>query len=292
MHDAAGLGKSRTGAGEVRDRFIAHRLRRWVLTLIPAGRILLSWMKFRLTYQGNDVRLGLGDHLIGRGADCTVRLCDRLVSRHHALLQVAEEVVAIQDLGSRNGLQVNGRQLTERRELVAGDQLRIGDVDLLLVAGTSPRANATTAREESARPYEMLLLLGRLADKALALGNAVEAERILTHHLDHLLARSRGEDRPDDQVVEQALHYASELAEHTGTAKWLNFVFELCAAVDAHAPEDVVERLYASARRIQQPELRALAHYIDVHRARKHDMTPRQRFVLGRTEGLFRLLQS
>lgn len=249
-------------------------------------------MKFRLIFQGNDVRLGLGDHLIGRDSDCVIRLDDPLVSRHHAHLQVAADTATIQDLGSRNGIRVNGLRVSNSQELEPGDQLRIGAVELLLVSGARPLSNATTAKNASdGDPGEPLMLLGRLADKALTLGNVAEAERILGRRLASILAGSLDGRRPEDQVLFQAVHYASELARHTAGGGWFSYVFELCASAEAHVPEEVIERLYAVTQRVKSQELSALGHYIDVHHGRKSAMTPRQRFVLGRTEGLLRLLQ-
>ncbi len=248
-------------------------------------------MKFRLIYQGNDVRLGLGDHLVGRSPDCSLCLDDPLVSRHHGLLQVGEEVVTIQDLGSRNGIAVNGARVHGSQTLLPGDQLTVGGTDLVLVTGTNPRANSTTAREQTADAKEMLALLGRLATKALALGNAVEAERILRHHLENLLSRVLQGQRPDGELLDQAIGYASQLACETNGGRWLSYVFELCIAAETYAPEQAVEQLYANARRMQSRQLRALGDYIALHRAHQASMTPHQRFVLSRAEGLLRSLQ-
>ncbi len=248
-------------------------------------------MKFRLIHQGNDVRLGVGDHLIGRSSECGVVLSDPLVSRHHALLQVEANQVTIQDLGSRNGVAVNGRRLSSSTVLAVGDSLTIGGAELVLVSGTSPRANSTTARKQTAEPREMLALLGRLANKALALGNAREADRILRHHLENLLSRALQGHLPDRQVVGDAIDYASQLACTPDGGRWLSYIFELCLATEQHASESALERLYAGVKRMQLERLRALGDYIALHRTRQESMTPHQRFVLSRAEGLWRRLQ-
>jgi predicted component of type VI protein secretion system len=248
-------------------------------------------MKFRLIYQGNDVRLGLGDHLIGRSPDCAITLLDPQVSRHHALVQVGDEEVHIQDLQSRNGTAVNGIKLADRARVEAGDCIGVGEFDLLLVTGTSPRANATTAREQTASPGEMLAMLGKLADKALALGNTSEAERILRHHLEALLARVIQGYRPDPRVFETALKYASKLAIETRQGRWFSYVFELCNGAGEQAPSEALEDLYAAAQRIESPQLQSLSDYITLHRGRQASLSPRERFILGRAEGLLRSLR-
>jgi predicted component of type VI protein secretion system len=62
---------------------------------------------------------------IGR-EDCDITLIDPDVSRRHAAIQIMAGELSIEDLGSTNGTFVNGDQITERRTLRAGDEVRIG----------------------------------------------------------------------------------------------------------------------------------------------------------------------
>jgi hypothetical protein len=52
-----------------------------------------------------------------------------------------------------------------------------------------------------------------------------------------------------------------------------------------------MERLYEAAGRLESVETRALMTYLELHRERRGTMSPRQRFELGRAEGLLKLLQ-
>ena len=65
--------------------------------------------------------------LIGRHPECDIRLDGRKISRRHCCVATAYDRVLIRDLGSRNGVRVNGRLLEESR-LVAGDELAIGPI--------------------------------------------------------------------------------------------------------------------------------------------------------------------
>lgn len=67
---------------------------------------------------------------IGRSRDCEVVLADENVSRHHArITQTGGSGWSIRDLGSTNGLRVNGRPVGARDEpLTPGDALEIGTV--------------------------------------------------------------------------------------------------------------------------------------------------------------------
>src|SRR5277367_1512293 len=63
--------------------------------------------------------------LIGRHPECDARIDSPKVSRRHCCLAMAYDRVLIRDLGSRNGVRVNGRVVDESR-LYAGDELAIG----------------------------------------------------------------------------------------------------------------------------------------------------------------------
>ncbi len=65
-------------------------------------------MKHVLRYKHHDIELSEGKFVIGRAASCQLSLDDPLVSRHHAQLTVEGDVVTVEDLGSRNGVKVNG----------------------------------------------------------------------------------------------------------------------------------------------------------------------------------------
>jgi len=64
--------------------------------------------------------------VIGRGAQCEVRIQDDGVSRRQAHLLREEGMLFIEDLGSRNGTWVNGKKLAGRQALVEGDKIQVG----------------------------------------------------------------------------------------------------------------------------------------------------------------------
>ncbi|MDP9221098.1 MAG: FHA domain-containing protein [Actinomycetota bacterium] len=75
--------------------------------------------------------------VVGRGADCDVRLDDPGVSRRHAELRLSGPAVVLVDLGSTNGTSVNDERV-ERRDLVDGDRIRVGSSDLAFRSDASP----------------------------------------------------------------------------------------------------------------------------------------------------------
>jgi len=71
---------------------------------------------------------------IGRSEEMDLCLADKSVSRHHGRLVIADGEVRIVDLGSYNGILVNGDLLAEDTPctLVPGDVVVIGEVTLVL----------------------------------------------------------------------------------------------------------------------------------------------------------------
>ncbi len=69
---------------------------------------------------------------LGRAEGCDVLLDDRDCSRQHAEVERDADGVIVRDLGSKNGIVVGGRALTERR-LKNGDEFTIGRSTLRLV---------------------------------------------------------------------------------------------------------------------------------------------------------------
>ncbi|WP_406695163.1 FHA domain-containing protein [Singulisphaera sp. Ch08] len=65
--------------------------------------------------------------LIGRHHECDVRLDLPKISRRHCCVALAYDRVMIRDLGSRNGLRVNGR-LIDEAQLHPGDEVAIGPI--------------------------------------------------------------------------------------------------------------------------------------------------------------------
>ncbi len=66
---------------------------------------------------------------IGRSRECDIRLADPNASRKHAELRQDGATYWIVDLGSTNGLEVNGTR-TKRAKLEPGDTITIGATKL------------------------------------------------------------------------------------------------------------------------------------------------------------------
>jgi len=68
--------------------------------------------------------------VLGRSREADVRLADVNVSRRHAELRQEGAAYWIVDLGSTNGLDVNGKH-TERARLRDGDRITMGSTEVV-----------------------------------------------------------------------------------------------------------------------------------------------------------------
>ncbi len=69
---------------------------------------------------------------IGRQEGNTIRLTERNVSRRHARLLRQNGHVVVEDLGSYNGVRINGERIQGPAQVGDGDLIQIGDYDLAL----------------------------------------------------------------------------------------------------------------------------------------------------------------
>jgi hypothetical protein len=68
--------------------------------------------------------------VIGRSRDCDIQLADTNVSRRHAELRQEGASYWIVDLGSTNGVEVNGKRV-KRAKLSDGDTITVGSTDVM-----------------------------------------------------------------------------------------------------------------------------------------------------------------
>jgi len=158
-----------------------------------ASRIELALFELAGPHPGAVHRLGEGATILGRGDDADLVLEDEGVSRKHAkLLRSTGGFLNVVDLGSTNGVFVNGERV-ELAVVQLGDVLELGpDVRLRVVD-----ARATIADPPARTPVLELtdrqLDIARLV--AAGLTNTSIAERLqisprtVTSHLDHIYTR-------------------------------------------------------------------------------------------------------
>ena len=83
---------------------------------------------------------------IGRQEGNTIRLTERNVSRRHARLLKRAGHVLIEDVGSSNGVRVNGERIEDQIPLFDGDRVQIGDYGLAVEGAPRPAATEANPR--------------------------------------------------------------------------------------------------------------------------------------------------
>jgi hypothetical protein len=279
-------------------------------------------MRFRLRYLQHDLELSEGQFAVGRNASCQLSLDDPLVSRRHALLHVSNEGVSIEDLQSRNGVLVNGAKIEARVALQAGDKILIGAQEMTLLharddavlaggpSGAVPQAAAkltlpkmipavkadsihrspeSDPEPSMVRRADAFKLLGGVAEKALAMGRAAEAERLLASALADIIETTRSGRSIPPSLMDQAAKFSAKLATATGKGGWADYVIELYAAQGRPCPASVIDELYQAMRKVTAIDLNRLRGYIEQLRSQLNSFGPAERFLFQRLEGLERL---
>lgn len=284
-------------------------------------------MRFRLRYLHHDLELTEGPFVIGRSAGCQLSLDDPLVSRRHAILVVRENGVTIEDDQSRNGVTVNGLKVSEKTDLSPGDRIVIGSQELVLLGPDNeskgarrptfgnktlpkipsleppedphpsptiaPAAPVSVADSETnptiVRKAQAFALLSGVAEKALAMGRADEAERLLAVPVSEIVDAARDGRSLSPALVDAVARFAAKLAAATGKGAWIDQVVDLYRAHERPCPANVIDELNTAVRRVSGIDLARLRDYVAILHQKQASFGPAERFLIQRIEGLERL---
>ena len=93
----------------------------------PTGRAMVL-------AEGKRIVVSASGAVIGRSRDCDVTLADPNVSRHHAEIRPdGRGGWIVEDMGSTNGVKVNGRRITGPSPLEPGARIALGTADVRFV---------------------------------------------------------------------------------------------------------------------------------------------------------------
>jgi len=184
----------------------------------------------------------LGEFAIGRSSSCNLALADGLVSRKHAVLHVGPEAVVVEDLGSRNGVAVNGVRINAPRRLSHMDRVYIGSQELVLI-------DAAKLREGTKETAEYVICISCGAVNGSAKRRCGECGKRLSSTAGETMASTNSR-------VDSSSHAWG--AEDTRTARALDVIAGI-------ASKAIAMGRFEEAERILLPHLdtlleRALAH--------------------------------
>jgi hypothetical protein len=237
--------------------------------------------RFRLRFLLQEIDLPQGDTLVGRSANCQVTLDDPLVSREHARIRIQGSDAVLEDLGSRNGVQLGGQPIARSAVLSNGDRIRIGTQELVFLelpasaerptrgatrqtgfmchcaactraypaellacpaCGSKERVEEDTLTGTSARDWG-LELAAEAVDRARGGGMVDDLERVLSHARLGLEQRLAEGRRVEPHLVDGVCVAAAEVAAARGQAAWGRWALSIYASLGATPPPALSERL-------------------------------------------------
>ncbi|OWK37652.1 FHA domain-containing protein [Fimbriiglobus ruber] len=86
--------------------------------------------------------------LFGRHQECDVQLNSKKVSRRHCCVAQVNDYLVVRDLGSTNGIRINGKRVNEGK-LLPGDELMIGNFRYQVCGDVIGRPAREPQREEA-----------------------------------------------------------------------------------------------------------------------------------------------
>lgn len=284
--------------------------------------------RYRLRYQGTDLELPVGEFVIGRSAICNLALDDALVSRRHAAIEAKPSGLYVQDLGSRNGVVVNGTKIDGPKKLAHLDRVTIGGHEIVVVeieeekplrcdrcgnnqlpiSGRCRRCGAPLLREGSAtlvglnvadlartadfsnEPTGASILLAGLAEKALAMGRVDEGERVLQPILAEMALRAQNGEALLRPKLAEGTGYALRLAEATKKTSWIDWIFEVHTSSGHVLTTLEIDKVHEAVRRVKYMNVALIRRYVDKLRTR--ELTPSERFLVQRIEAIVRVVSA
>jgi len=204
--------------------------------------------RFSVLYGEHEVPLPPGEYVIGRSSECELQFERRRISRRHAKLMIGDYEAYVEDLGSMNGVFVNGHRTEGSVRLGDDDHIVIGDEQLRIrsilrqgngapspawgsertLPGIVPRESQSRARDVTERA-NMLEIAGMMALRWMDEGRAADAERVLSGHLRQVIESARAGQPVRASVVETSASHALRLASATKNAGWARYALELLA---------------------------------------------------------------
>lgn len=256
--------------------------------------------RYRLRFLLQEFDLPRGATILGRSSDCHVTIEDPLVSRHHAKIVLEGEEATVFDLGSRNGVRLNGQPIKEPTVLKDGDRLRIGTQELVFCrieprpqssakttgflrhcascrmpypqeAGNCPNCGSSEALDEetlsgqfgaTAQGLWSVQLFVEVLDRALQLGRHDDANRILRRATAQVEERiMRGEPVESPQLSKLALS-AARASLDSGDPTWGVWVAQVYRRVTEVAPLEVVDAVAQVTSRFPADMADAVDHLV------------------------------
>lgn len=235
-------------------------------------------LRFRLRFLLQEFDLVGPEVVIGRSPECHITIEDPLISRRHARVSIGGETAQVHDLGSRNGVRVNGRLIKGEQTLKEGDRIRIGTQELVFSIVRSeqraarptgymrvchacstpypdgslqcPHCGAPAAEEDTMSGMMVepkrswtFQLLGEVIERALTAGKSLEAERLMRRAAKEIDERLGTGERLDPAHVAMIAQFAIRLARLIGGSEWVAWALTLHRRQSMMLGDEVIDRI-------------------------------------------------
>ena len=247
--------------------------------------------------------LSVGALTVGRAETCDIVLDDPLVSRQHARIYVHASDVYVEDLGSANGVYVNGLRSCGPHRLCDGDRVLFAtrEISVFALSGNEERTTpapeparidsrvATDVRPDAASTdrADPLAIAVTVTDQLLARDNVAEAENELEQQVLKALERGRSGRIVQGSVCDSAGVSVLTLAEVTGKSKWVDYAIDLHSFGRRVMSDPLIDQLERALLVVSGFELRGLSSYVGLL---QDSQARAQRNEMRRLERLKRLL--
>lgn len=98
--------------------------------------------------EGTNIQLDKPIVLIGRHQECDIQIPSRKISRRHCCIALINDHLVVRDLGSTNGIRINGIKVVEGN-LQAEDELTIGNMRYQVKWGTDSAQTFAAAHQHA-----------------------------------------------------------------------------------------------------------------------------------------------
>jgi hypothetical protein len=231
----------------------------------------------------------VGSLTLGRTPACSIVLPDDTkVSRQHARLWVEGDVAVVEDLGSKNGVLVNGERIVGRAHLRVGDVLGLGGYRLEVVDGVTP-----TIRRSATRPdglayaptefddeptTEAMLASPEPIDwqpfvQAMRSEDFGQAAILLGKAFERVTFRAVAQGDLDPDVQSKLCEHAFHLASRTKDGCWINRVLHLHMLVAKPMPPTAAVALPPLVHGVRGLDASMLEAYVQLLRRSRDRLT-------------------
>ena len=279
-------------------------------------------LRFRLRFLLQEFDLTGPEVVLGRSPDCHITIEDPLISRQHAKITTQDGVAKVEDLGSRNGVRVNGRAIDEVVELKDGDRIRLGTQELLFsvvkrrdrparptgymrvchACGTPfpegspscPHCGAPALEEEDtvsgmvaeSRRDWTFQLLGEVIERALSTSRAAEADRLMRRAAKEVDDRLAAGERLDAEHVSMVSSFAVRLARLVKGSEWVAWALTLHRRQERMLADEVIDRLEELDLAAHPDVPPVLGNYVSWYKTQPPNLPPADLSRLARLEQL------